>query len=75
MNRITVGKGLLSPLFHEGAQNLWATPPVQWLSCLPILIHKREGSIRWAGCSIVNADGADAEFAAQQGSDDWAKSA
>jgi hypothetical protein len=21
------GKGRISPLFHEGAQNLWATPP------------------------------------------------
>jgi len=29
----------------------------------------------WAGYSIVNADDADVEFAAQQGSNDWAKSA
>jgi hypothetical protein len=71
------GQGLISPLFHEGAQNLWATPPlVWWLSCLPILIRRRDRGIRWAGYSIVNADDdADAEFAAQQGSGDWAKDA
>jgi hypothetical protein len=66
----------ISPLFHEGAQNLWATPPVRWLSGLPILIRRRDRAIRWAGYSIVNADDdADAEFAAQQGSGDWAKGA
>jgi hypothetical protein len=65
----------ISPLFHEGAQNLRATPPCAVLILSPILIRGRERVIRWAGYSIVNADDADAEFAAQQGSHDWAKSA
>ena len=50
-----MGKGLISPLFHEGAQNLRATPPCAVLCCLLILIRWRERPIPWAGYSIFNA--------------------
>jgi hypothetical protein len=69
-----MGRRLISPLFHEGAQNLRATPPCAVLCCLPILIRWRERPIPWAGYSIFNADDADFEFAAPQGSDGAAKS-
>jgi hypothetical protein len=65
-----MGKGLISPLFHEGAQNLRATPPCAVLCCLLILIRWRERPIPWAGYSIFGADDADFEFAAPQGSDE-----
>jgi hypothetical protein len=60
-----MGKGLISPLFHEGAQNLRATPPCAVLILPPDFDPQAMGTDRlsafaafWRGRLTIGSDAA-----------------